>query len=383
MPPRWSIVVAFVVLAGFAWTAAAQTEPVDVSVEAIADGEPLDVAFPGQAVDVYANVTVPEDGTYRAFLNVSLDGEPVSSAPAEHAEAGVIETSTGLAAPEDVGDYVLGWTVTVQSQDETGAWETQHEEEDSVSFTVEERAPPAAEDLTVEVEIWGEDEDPTFTPGQQVLAVANVTVPERAQTAWNATLILEADGETLETVTHQQSSAGLIELPAQFRAPSEEDAHEHAWTVVVEYQDTNDEEAAWEVVSTEEGVLAFTVESPVAPPAPTFPWVWVLVIGALLAGGGGAAYWWTQRDRQIRGHARSEAMQDLEGKSFQEPAASESEVHPQVKILEAREEDLRRMIELAKERYEAGDLTEHQYRTIRERKEGELEEVQAEMEEYR
>lgn len=381
MPPRWPIVVAFVVLAGLAWTAAAQAEPVDVSVEAIAEGEPLEVAFPGQTLTVFANVSVPEDGEHRAFLNVSVDGEPVASAPPTQAEGGAIETSTWFAAPDEHGNHTLAWAVTVESQDEQGAWSTESEEEGTVSFTVEERSPPSAEEVTVTVDMGEQDE--AFTPGEQVLAVANVTVPDRAQTAWRATFVIEAEGEQVADALHQQSGAGTIELPAQFQAPLDEGEHDHAWSVIVEYRGTNTEDAPWEEVSMEEGSFALTVESPVAPPTEPFPWVWVLVIGAVLVGGAGGAYWWTQRDRQIRGHARSEAMQDLDGESFEQPASRDPEVHPQLKILEARQEDLRRMIELAQERYEAGDLTEHQYETIRERKEQELEQVQAEMDEHR
>ncbi len=382
MTPRLPFVLAFAI-ALLCPLAAAQTGDVDVQVEAVSQGEPLDMVAPEQVVHVNANVSVPEDGAeHRAFLNVTL-GDEVHQAPVAQAEQGQIETGTSFQAPSQEGDHELAWTVTVERSD-GGDWTTEHVEEDTVSFTVQEPAPPDPEDVTVTVEpIVGGQPLSNVTPGEQVLVYANVSVPERDQTAWRAELNVSVDGDQVDDVRQQRSGAGTIELFTIVQAAQTEGDHELGWTVTVDYRDTARQGTDWEQVLEEEDSHAFSVASPTLPPGPGIPWLWILIVGAVLVGGGGAAYWWTQRDRQIRGHARSQAMQDLEGESFQESAAAEAEVHPQLKILEARAQDLRRMIELAQERYEAGDLTEHQYETIRERKEDELEEVQTEMDEYR
>lgn len=244
------------------------------------------------------------------------------------------------------------------------------------------------------------------TPGEEILVFANVTVPEGNDTAWRAFLNGTIAGTTVGNVTQQTTDKGSLGLFFQASAPNTTGTHSIDWTVTVQSKnltspspsgnqtdgngtgsngtaDDGNATATWETATIEQGQVTFTVEDLAPPPQPGLPWGWILGIGAVVVAGGGAAYWWTNRDVQIRGQARSQAMQELDGGSFEQPAQAEPEVHPQLKILEARADDVRRMIDLAKDRYERGDLTEHQYNTIRDRKETELEEIQAEMDEYR
>lgn len=275
--------------------------------------------------------------------------------------------------------------------------------------------PTVAQDGSVSVDVGavaGGEPVETATPGQEIVLVSNVTVPERNDTAWRVFLNGTVNGTQVGSV-EQLSDGGTVDLFFQFDAPQQPGDTSIDWTVTVQSKnlsanrtnDTSQNEtsgnqtsgnetqgnqtsdgnatATWRTETVEEGSIPFTVERLTPPPQPGLPWGWILGIGAVVLAGGAGAYWWTQRDTQIRGQARSRAMQDLEGESFDAGAGQEPEVHPQVKILEARADDVRRMIELAKDRYERGDLTEHQYETIRERKEAELEEIQAEIDEYR
>lgn len=246
------------------------------------------------------------------------------------------------------------------------------------------------------------------TPEQAITLVSNVSVPDRANTTWRVFFNATADGAPIDQLPSEGrpvENGSSTSFAAQIAAPNETGPSQISYTVTVQAQNTTAQTAGndtgqngtdgnqtgnqtaapptWETVAVQEDAISFSVQSLAPPPGPGLPWGWILGIGALVVAGGGTAYWWTNRDVQIRGQARSSAMQDLEGETFEQPADTEPEVHPQLKILEARAEDVRRMIELAKDRYERGDLTEHQYNTIRERKEAELEEIQGEMDEYR
>jgi hypothetical protein len=206
-----------------------------------------------------------------------------------------------------------------------------------------------------------------------------VELPERDNTEWNVTAKVFVDGARVASGQQQTSSAGTLSFPLQFNAPGDEGTHEIRWQVVVEYRDTGDD--AWTSLTTREDTAQIAVERLAPEPGPDIPWLWILIVGAVVVGGGAGAYYLFRPPKQIKGEPRSQAMQDLEGETTTEP--EEPEVHPQVKILEARAEDLRRMIELARERYEEGEITEHQFEQIKERKEADLEEVEADLEEYR
>jgi hypothetical protein len=274
-----------------------------------------------------------------------------------------------------------------------------------VALLVALMAPTAAvaqtDSVQVEVEArsGGELLD-TVDPGEDVFVFANVTVPDRNETAWRGYLNGTVNDTRVGSVVQQADANGTIELFFRYEAPQDPGTYDLSYNVTVQSRDTSgngtadngtegnqtdgNATAGWRTERVETGELGFQVQALEAP-EPGIPWgalaPW-LIGAAVVVAGGGAAYWWRQRDRQIRGTARSQAMQDLEGESF-EQAEDDPEVDPELKILEARAEDVRRMIELAKERYEAGEITEHQYETIRDRKEDELEEIQAEMDEHR
>lgn len=237
-------------------------------------------------------------------------------------------------------------------------------------------------------------QDANLTPGQQIQILVNVSVPEKNNTEWRAFVNGSLEGAPIEALPDGAiaiENGGYTRVAASTQAPNTTGPATLASNLTVQYRsvDTNatqgNESANW---TTAQGfphvdAFAFQVQELTIEPGPGLPWGWILGVGALAAVGVGGVYWWTTRDRQIRGTARSQAMQDLESDQFEEQAPDEPEVHPQAKILEARAEDIQRMIVLAKERHERGDLTEHQYETIRERKQAELDEVEAKIEEYR
>lgn len=371
--------------------AAAQGSGVSTDVAASSGGQALAEASPvepGAGILVAANVSTSEDGTgYRAFLNVTVDGDPVETVEESWTGAQTQRLDARLTAPSQEGTHSLTWNLTVQADDGSGTWTQANSTEDTVGFRVQQATPPpSAEDVSIDAEAVVEGsplaEGESLTPGASVLLPVEVTVPDRDRTQWRTFLNASIDGTPGVEKQTVRSGGGTMNVSGQLSAPDAEGDHELSWTITVQYRDSDDADAAWSTVDTDERTTAFTVEPPAAPPEPGLPWTWILVAGAAVALAGGGAYWWTQRDRQIRGTARSKAMQQLEGEAFEE-AEAKPEVDPELKILEARADDVRRMIELAKERHEAGELTQHQYETIRDRKEDELEEIQAEMDEVR
>lgn len=392
MRPRQLIVIVGLLSLVMTPLAGAQGTGVTSEVEVTTQGEPLADASPvepGQALSVTASVTVPSDDPreWRAFLNATTQGTSNETAAAW---AGGQQALTGaLDAPSSGGDYQVVWELTVQSRNTTtdGAnWTTEQDRQGSQAYSVRQ-APPQASEVTITVggtaggaELAGQT---NLTAGETIILNASAALPDRADTQWRLFFNASMDGAQVVSEQIQGANRARLSVPAQATAPSEAGDYELAWTVTVEYRDANDANATFEPVAEQTGAIPFGVEPLAPPPGPGLPWGWILGIGAVAVAGGGVAYWWTQRDTQIRGQARSSAMRELEGETFDEPADTEPEVHPQLKILEARAEDVKRMIELAKDRHERGDLTEHQYNTIRERKEDELEEIQAEMDEYR
>lgn len=246
-----------------------------------------------------------------------------------------------------------------------------------------------------------------LTRGAPIKLIANVSVPQRENTTWRAFLNASVDGEPIEQLPNTSrpiENGGSTSFAAQFTAPNTTGNASITYTLTVQYRQMQgnrtgnqtdngtgsnatdgNQTAGWQDAEgfPQEGQISFTVARLAPPPQPSLPWGWILGIGAVVVAGGGGVLWYSRRDRQIRGRARSQAMQDLEGESFEKDEPTEGEAEPQLKILQARAEDIRRMIDLAKERYEDGDLTEHQYETIRERKETELEEIEQQIDEHR
>lgn len=254
-----------------------------------------------------------------------------------------------------------------------------------------------------------------LTPGQTIFLQGNVTPPDQENTTWrvfvNATLDGQAPGGN--GTGPLLSNGETVVFAEQIQAPHSTGAHEIAYTITVQSRNETPAQAPppdgngtgnetgnetdgnattsgglgpWQTAELVEETISFQVANLAAPPSPGLPWALILLVGAVVVAGGAGAYWWVNRDTQIRSHKpRSQAMADLEGSKYKgQPAAqADPEVHPQLKILEARAADIRRMIELAKDRHERGDLTEHQFNTIRERKEAELEGIEREMSEYR
>ncbi len=294
-------------------------------------------------------------------------------------------------------------------------------------------APTAAaqqDGITIDVETQpGEAARAEATPGQSFILWANVTVPDRENTSWRATLNASIDGVAVGQPEQLRATNGTVELPLQLQIPSDAEAGDLDldWTVVVESlntsspppsnetdsnqtggnetggngtsedQTTDDgtttqEEPTWEEAGTRTGTITFTVAPPTPPPTGP-PWGLIAGIGVavLLVIGGVVAYAKWPRQYEHDSGPRSQALRDLEGGGGGGGAAAggqtlerkEPEVHPQVKILQARASDVERMIDLAKERHERGDITEHQFNMIREKKEAELEEIEAEIERYR
>lgn len=389
MRPHRLLAVVLTMLA-LAPLAAGQGSGVSTDVAASSGGEPLAEASPvapGATILVDANVSTSEDGTYRAFLNVTLDGDALDPAQAEWTGAQDERLEVRFEAPSEEGPHSLSWNLTVQAQETDGTWTEAASDATDTGFRVEaQQAPPTTDQVSIDVEalvdgasLAGGD---TVPAGSQILVPTSVNVPDRNDTQWRTFLNVTVDGAPRVEQETLRSGGGWMNVTGQLSAPNAEGDHELSWTVTVQYRDSGDASASWSTVATDETTSAFAVEPPTPPPGPGIPWMWILVVGAAVLAGGGAAYWWSQRDRQIRGTARSKAMQELEGEAFEE-SEPEPEVDPEMKILEARADDIRRMIELAKERHEAGELTEHQYETIRDRKEDELEEIQAEMDEVR
>jgi hypothetical protein len=353
--------------------------------ESLAEASPLE---PGDPITVETNVstTGETDREWRVFVNATVENaQPEAASVDNWTGEQTVEISTDLEAPQSEGTYALAWTIVVQSRTADGDWvnETDGEQEHREGFEVRERAPPPnAEDIDVEATIEGGsiDELGNVTPNEDVILETAVQLPERNDTVWNVTARAFVDGTRVAS-GQQQANGGQLTFPLQFSAPGEEGDHELRWEVVVEWRDQADDE--FTPLTTEEEQATFGVQ-PLAPePGPDIPWLWIVIVGAVLVGGGAGAYYLFKPPEQIKGEPRSQAMQDLEGGAAAEAEPEEPEVHPQVKILEARAEDLRRMIELARERYDEGEITEHQFEQIKERKESELEEVEEEIEEYR
>lgn len=282
--------------------------------------------------------------------------------------------------------------------------------------------------ITIDVETQpGEAARAESTPGQSFILWANVTVPDRENTSWRATLEASIDGTSVGAPEQLRATNGTAELPLQFQVPSDAEAGELSldWTVVVESLNTSSpppenqttdnetggnetggnqtadngtttqdqqDPATWEEAETQSGSVTLTVVPPTPPPTGP-PWGMIAGIGVaiLLVIGGVVAYAKWPRQYEHDAGPRSQTLRDLEGGAGGGGAATsgqtlerkEPEVHPQVKILQARASDVRRMIDLAKERHDRGDITEHQFNMIREKKEAELQEIEEEIEAYR
>jgi hypothetical protein len=142
----------------------------------------------------------------------------------------------------------------------------------------------------------------------------------------------------------------------------------------------------WERVDAASLSYDLDVKKP-APPPDGLPW---LVIGGLVAAGGalaaGGAYVYRRRQGP-RAPRRSQALQELEAEDDEEvqqqveQERAEERKSRELRILEAKAEDHQEGIERARKRLEEGELTEHQFERIKERKEEALQDVLDEIEE--
>lgn len=368
--------------------AAVAQEDASLSVDAFSGDRPLSEASPlepGDPISVTANATTPDDGReWQLTVSASFGQEDNGSAVADWEGQSTGEQSVSSTAPQENGTYVVEWNVTLEAREtEADEWTVEQTDEGRESYSVQQRAQaPSEEDVSVDVRTGDGGtihELGNVTPNQGILLEADVDFPDRERIQWNVTARVFLDDVRVAS-GQQQTSGGSVSFPLQFNAPGEEGATDLRWEVVVEYRDEADE--AWTPLTTQEDTATFAVEPLAPPPDPGIPWLWILIAGAVVVGGGAGAYYLFRPPKQIKGEPRSQAMQDLEGGAASaEP--EEPEVHPQVKILEARAEDLRRMIELARQRYEEGEITEHQFEQIKQRKEADLEEVEEEIEAYR
>jgi ribosomal protein S16 len=352
--------------------------------ESLQDASPLE---PGDPITVTANVSTTGDADreWRVFLNATVEGASNTSVEETWTGEQTVEVDAQLTAPDEEGPHALAWTVLVQSRTSDGAWTNETQTEEREGFEVRKPAPPPSEE-DVEVDVTARDgqsisELGTLNPNEQVILDAEITLPERERTEWNVSASVTINGTQVAEAQQQRSQSGTFSFPLQATAPSEEGDVDLAWEVVVEYRDSGED--TWNEVTTRSEQATVAVEQPTVEPGPGIPWLWILVGAAVLVGGGAGAYYLFKPPEQIKGEPRSQALQDLEGEDAAAAETDEPEVHPQVKILEARAEDLRRMIELARERHEEGEITEHQFEQIKERKEAELEEVEEEIEDYR
>ncbi|MGH2670342.1 MAG: hypothetical protein ACRDH5_14700, partial [bacterium] len=229
-------------------------------------------------------------------------------------------------------------------------------------------------------------------PGQPLVLWAGVHLPERDNTSWRAYVNGSIGGDPFTGGTGAWPAGGSRELiTTQFQVPGDaEDNVTVGFVVVVESRNATDANATWERELRRAGTIDLDVIAPEVPPTRP-PWGFIAaVLGIVLAGVAVGVYAKRRRPRQIRGEApRSRSLQELEredrqarGKRVQE-APAKAEAHPQLKILEARAADVRRIIELAQERKDRGELTEHQLKTIRDKKEAELQRIEEEMAGYR
>lgn len=110
--------------------------------------------------------------------------------------------------------------------------------------------------------------------------------------------------------------------------------------------------------------VTLRVVAPTPPPSP-FPVVPVaLLVVAIGLGGAGAYLHLRQPDRRMPPERSEEEIQ----RGIEQRRES---------IEEAKRRDLEESIDRARERYEAGELTEYQFESIKERKEAQLEELEA------
>lgn len=363
----------------------------DASLEAEARSgdQPLEQATPvepGDTITVLANATTPDDDReWRLTVTASIDGGANETSEDRWNGSDDVQVATELTAPEEEGPHALEWTALLEARADDGDdWVEQARSEDREGFEVRQRdPPPQAEDVRIEVRTadgGSIDELGNLTPGEQVTLHGDVELPERNRTDWNVTMSAFIDDDRVGHAQQTRAGAGELSFPLQFAAPSGEGSYELRWEIQVQYRDSNEE--AWTDLTTEEDTASFGVQPLQVPEGPGIPWLWILIVGAVLVGGGAGAYYMFRPPKQIKGEPRSQAMKDLEGGGAT-ATVQEPEEHPQVKILEARAEDIRRMIELARQRHEQGEITEHQFDQIRQNKEAELEQVEAEIEDYR
>ncbi|HLE96732.1 MAG TPA: hypothetical protein VI997_05110 [Candidatus Thermoplasmatota archaeon] len=145
-------------------------------------------------------------------------------------------------------------------------------------------------------------------------------------------------------------------------------------------------------VARKEVASTFLVVAPAPPPAPGVP-VWVWAIGTVVVLGAGAAVL-RFRKRQVKVAPRSRTLQELEVETKAEKArpkdaatiAAEYEAVQkkeaerlatrEASILDAKRADIRKSIDLARQRHERGELSAFQFQKLKENKEKQLAELE-------
>ncbi len=139
------------------------------------------------------------------------------------------------------------------------------------------------------------------------------------------------------------------------------------------------------------------VQPPTPPAGPDEDPNWLLIgaVGAVVAASAVGGYALYKRRQEPLAPRRSRALQELEAEQERKPdaraeameeareAQEQAQQSREVQILEAKAEDHQRGIDLARKRLDQGEITEHQFQRIKERKEEALERVLDDIESLR
>lgn len=246
----------------------------------------------------------------------------------------------------------------------------------------------------------GDTLEDTFEPNASGdVVVGYRDMPGRGNTTYNATVQVEAPADvTLEgNATYETGNftgtddAGPFHLAGRTPFALGDVEGTRTFTVNVTVYEANTTEVnstdgngtrnvtTWEHV--EDASLEYDVTVKAPPTGPPEGPPWLLIAGAVVAAAAaGGTYVYRRRQGPIAPR-RSQALQELEAEDdeefeqqVQEERVAERKSR-ELRILEAKADDHRQGIERARQRLEEGELTEHQFERIKERKEGALEDV--------
>lgn len=137
----------------------------------------------------------------------------------------------------------------------------------------------------------------------------------------------------------------------------------------------------------------------VAPDAPTLPWTWIVVGGALLVGGG-VAFGLRRRSERIRMNAldrrrsqalREEGVESQRAKKPEEVQRVQAEIRQaeqvrekrrEVQILEAKRADALKTLDLLQKRHESGAISKHQFDQMAAKKRADLARIDEEIAQF-